>query len=131
MFYEVVNKPKKIEENLLDRALTFACDYLNIDVDLVIEFETLKTNECGFCLYDSCDEGEEVIITIAKRLSLREMIVTLFHEMVHVQQYVSGRLEHGSKWLGKVYECSYAELPWEVEAHLIEQEMMEKFGGLK
>jgi biotin synthase-like enzyme len=135
MIYEVVNKPKKIDEVLLDRAVSFAADFLELDVDLLISFQSLKKHQCGFCDYScdySCDfDEDEVIITIAKRLSLREMIVTLFHEMIHVQQYVSGRLEHGSKWLGKVYECVYSELPWEVEAHEMEKEMMAKFGDLK
>lgn len=126
MIYEVNNVPKKLDIALLDKAVSFACDYLGLDVDLTIEFESLKKHQCGFCDYDE----DEVIVTIAKRLSLREMIVTLFHELVHVQQYASGRLEHGGKWLGKVYDCAYIELPWEIEAHKLEGVMMEKFGGI-
>ena len=102
MIYEVLNTPKKLDTAMLDKAVSFACDYLGLDVDLTIEFESLKRHQCGFCDYDD----DEVIVTIAKRLSLREMLVTLFHEMIHVHQYASGRLEHGSKWLGKVYKLS-------------------------
>ena len=126
MIYEVNNTPKKLDTALLDKAVSFACDYLDLDVDLTIEFESLKKHQCGFCDYDD----DEVILTIAKRLSLHEMIVTLFHELIHVQQYASGRLQHGSKWLGKVYKCAYEELPWEIEAHELESVMMEKFGGI-
>jgi hypothetical protein len=125
MIYEVNNTPKKLDTALLDKAVSFACDYLNLDVDLTIEFESLKKHQCGFCDYDG--EYDEVIVTIAKRLSLREMLLTLFHEMVHVHQYASGRLEHGSKWFGKVYKCAYEELPWEIEAHEMESAMMKKF----
>lgn len=123
MIYEVNNVPKKLDIALLDKAVSFACDYLKLDVDLTIEFESLKKHQCGFCDYDE----DEVIVTIAKRLSLREMLVTLFHELIHVHQYASGRLEHGGKWLGKVYDCAYIELPWEVEAHEMEGVMMKKF----
>ena len=126
MIYEVNNTPKKLDTALLDKAVSFACDYLDLDVDLTIEFESLKKHQCGFCDYDD----DEVIVTIAKRLSLHEMLVTLFHEMIHVHQYASGRLDHGSKWLGKVYKCAYEELPWEIEAHELESVMMEKFGGI-
>ena len=126
MIYEVLNTPKKLDTALLDKAVSFACDYLNLDVDLTIEFESLKKHQCGFCDYDD----DEVILTIAKRLSLHEMIVTLFHELIHVQQYASGRLQHGSKWLGKVYKCAYEELPWEIEAHEMESVMMKEFGGI-
>jgi hypothetical protein len=125
MIYEIVNMPKKIDEALLDRALSFACDYLDIDIDLTVEFDTLEKHQCGFCDYD-----DEVIVTIAKRLTKKEIILTLFHEMIHIKQYDDGRLEHGSKWLGKVYNCSYSDLPWEIEAHEIESIMMEKFGGI-
>ena len=126
MIYEVNNTPKKLDTALLDKAVSFACDYLDLDVDLTIEFESLKKHQCGFCDYDD----DEVILTIAKRLSLHEMIVTLFHELIHVQQYASGRLQHGSKWLGKVYKCAYEELPWEIEAHEMESVMMKEFGGI-
>ena len=126
MIYEVNNTPKKLDTALLDKAVSFACDYLDLDVDLTIEFESLKKHQCGFCDYDD----DEVIVTIAKRLSLHEMIVTLFHELIHVQQYASGRLQHGSKWLGKVYKCAYEELPWEIEAHEMESVMMKEFGGI-
>jgi hypothetical protein len=125
MIYEVLNTPKKFDIALLDKAMSFACRYLEIDIDaeLMIEFSSLKKHQCGFCDYDD----DEVIVTIAKRLSLREMIVTLFHEMIHVHQYASGRLEHGSKWFGKVYNCAYEDLPWEIEAHELESVMMAQF----
>lgn len=126
MIYEVNNTPKKLDTALLDKAVSFACDYLDLDVDLTIEFERLKKDQCGFCDYDD----DEVILTIAKRLSVREALVTLFHEMIHVQQYVSGRLQHGSRWLGKVYDCDYFDLPWEIEAHELEGVMMKKFIGM-
>lgn len=126
MIYEVNNTPKKLDTALLDKAVSFACDYLDLDVDLTIEFESLKRHQCGFCDYDD----DEVIVTIAKRLSLHEMLVTLFHELIHVHQYASGRLQHGSKWLGKVYKCAYEELPWEIEAHEMESVMMKEFGSI-
>lgn len=126
MIYEVNNIPKKLDAALFDKAVSFACDYLKLDVDLTIEFESLKKHQCGFCDYDE----DEAIVTIAKRLSLHEIIVTLFHELIHVQQYASGRLGHGGKWLGKVYDCAYNELPWEIEAYKMESVMMKKFGGI-
>jgi hypothetical protein len=47
MFYEVENLPKKVSLDLLDRAVTFAADFLEIDVDLLIEFESLKKHQCN------------------------------------------------------------------------------------
>ena len=125
MIYEVSNKPKKIEAVLLDSAVLFACSYLKLDLDFVIEFERLEKHQYGFCDYDE----DEVIVTIAKRLSQKDIIQTLFHELVHVKQYVDGRLDRGYKWFGMVYEGNYNKLPWEVEAFDLEEKMMNVFYG--
>ena len=125
MIYEVVNKPKKIEVVLLDSAVLFACSYLKLDLDFVIEFESLKRHQFGLCDY----EEDEVIIFIAKRLSVENVVRTLFHELVHVKQYESGRLDHNKLWEGKLYDCNYYEYPWEVEAFDLEEKMMNVFYG--
>ena len=127
MIYEVVNKPKKIETVLLDSAVLFACSYLKLDLDFVIEFESLKRHQFGLCDYDE----DEVIIIVAKRLSPKEAIRTIFHELVHVKQYEDGRLENGSPqiWEGIAIEDAYKNLPWEVEAFDLEEKMMTIFYG--
>lgn len=123
MIYEVINKPKKIETALLDSAVSFAVDYLHIALDLIIEFETIRKHQYGLCDYDE----DEVIITIAKRLSPKDAIRTLFHELVHVKQYSDGRLQYGNIWLGEKVKDAYENYPWEIEAFKIEAEMMKAF----
>lgn len=125
MIYEVINQPKKIQISALDKAVSFAADYLNIEIDLIIEFDTLKRRQFGFCDYDE----DEVIITIAKRLSPKDVVRTLFHEFVHVQQYSDGRLQYGKIWLGEKFEGTYEDYPWEIEAFAVEQKMMDEFFG--
>ena len=126
MIYEVENQPKKLSLEQLDQAIEFASKFLDLDIDLLIEFERLKKHQCGFCEYDE----DEVTITISKRLGVQEIIATLFHEMIHVKQYADGRLQYDGVWLGKKYECAYDQLPWEIEAHEMERIMMEKFGEI-
>jgi Zn-dependent peptidase ImmA (M78 family) len=123
MIYEVINQPKKIETALLDRAVFFASKYLSIDIDLTIKFETLKHYQYGLCDYDE----DEVTITIAKRLSPKDVVRTLFHELVHVQQHSEGRLEYGNIWLGEKIEGTYEDYPWEIEAFEVEQKMIDEF----
>lgn len=125
MIYEIVDKPKKIETALLDSAVSFASSYLQLEVDFVLKFETLRNYQFGFCDYDE----DEIIITIAKRLSPKDAIRTLFHELIHVKQHLDGILERGYVWRGQVYERDYNELPWEIEAYDLEEKMMEKFYG--
>jgi Zn-dependent peptidase ImmA (M78 family) len=123
MIYEVNSMPKSISYDFLDSVVSFAADYLNLDIDIIIEFKRLKKYQHGFCEYDE----EETIITISNKLDVKEITSTLFHEMVHVKQHVNGQLLRGYIWLGKTYDCSYNELPWEVEAFELEQKMMSEF----
>lgn len=129
MIYEVVNKPKRIEAVLLDSAVSFACSYLKLDTDVVVEFETLQKHQCGFCDYD--EEYYEATVTVAKRLSQKEIIRTVFHELVHVKQYETGRLKHNKIWEGKLVESDdYENFPWEIEAFNLEEKMMKVFYGV-
>jgi hypothetical protein len=125
MIYCVENKPKRIDTILLDRAVSFACEYLELNTDFTIAFETLKKYQCGFCDYDK----EDTVVTIAKRLSVNEAIRTLFHELVHIKQYESGRLEadNPQRWLGESVKGDYKNLPWEKEAFDLEEKMMNAF----
>lgn len=125
MIYEIVNKPKKIEPILLDTAVSFACSYLQLNVDFVLEFDSLKRHQCGLCDYDE----DEIVIFIAKRLSPQNVIRTLFHELVHVKQHHTGRLDYNRVWEGVVYDCEYADRPWEIEAYDLEEKMMKAFYG--
>ena len=125
MMYEVEKKPKRLPYQLLDRAVLFASKFLDLDVDLIIEFRILKSHQCGFCDYYE----DDITITISRYLPVEDIIRTLFHEMVHVKQYVDGRLEHGRSgiWLGTMCEDKYEDLPWEIEAYDLEQKMIDAF----
>jgi hypothetical protein len=125
MIYEAYNQPKKLATALLDRAVAFACEYLQLDVDIDIKFENLPISQFGYCDYDE----DEMIIIISKRLSKKEILQTLFHEFVHVKQYIDGRLESGSpqKWMGIPVDADYKNRPWEIEAFVLEEKMMKEF----
>ena len=127
MIYEVINKPKRLDTAAFDSAVSFACCYLNIDVDLMIEFDRFPKHHYGDCDYDE----DEVVVRIARRLSTKDAIRTLFHELVHIKQYEEGRLEVGSpqRWLGTPVNFDYNERPWEIEAFDLEERMMKTFYG--
>ena len=59
-----------------------------------------------------------------------ELYKTVVHECVHVKQYLTKQLEHinlfSTFWEGLEYNSSkiyYKDLPWEIEAFAIEEEM--------
>jgi hypothetical protein len=49
--------------------------------------------------------------------------------MVHIKQYMDNRLEGGLnlKWLGEEYKGDYRNSPWEIEAYLIEEQIMKEW----
>lgn len=69
-------------------------------------------------------------------IPIREYLITLFHELVHVKQYAEGRLKLRHKynvWEKQAYhfdhedEDLYWDLPWEREAMSIEHGAYSKF----
>ena len=77
------------------------------------------TGALGYCL--ELDNKREFELEVDKTQSMRKLLETVAHEMVHVKQYARREL-HPSKeaWLGKTVnpkKLSYWDLPWEIEAH--------------
>jgi len=109
----------------MDKVVVFACDFLDLDVDLEIEF---RGTESGG--YVDFEEGEDVVVGINPKQSKNELIRTIFHEMVHVKQYVVGDLSHENSdnlWKGEVVDLPYSDRPWEKEAYEQEEAMWHIF----
>jgi hypothetical protein len=73
----------------------------------------------GYCL--ETENNRTFELEIDRTQSLRKLLETVAHEMVHVKQFARREL-HPSKdeWYGKTYnpkKVSYWDLPWEIEAH--------------
>ena len=87
---------------------------LDIDVKLC-----KLDNALGYCL--ETDDKRTFEIEIHKTQSLRKLLETVAHEMVHVKQYARRELHPATdNWMGKTYnpkKVSYWDLPWEIEAH--------------
>lgn len=118
-----------ISESLLDKIFVYACEYLDMPEDayVILSFDDLG-EVSGYCDEEDIEE-RAVRIEINKRLSYKDIAVTVFHEMVHCRQILSGDLVQGynSKWKGVEYNGDYYELPWEVEAYKLEEEMVRGF----
>ena len=123
--YQLFDLPKRINFETFDRAVFFVLSYLEIYPTLIIEFEKMEFLHCGNSDYFE----DEASIIISKRLPLELTIRTLFHEMVHIKQYMDNKLEGGLKlkWLGKEHIGDYRNSPWEIEAYLIEEQIMKEW----
>lgn len=90
--------------------------------------------EHGLCVpvgFNTKNIARDFDIEIRKKKSIKSMISTLAHEMVHVKQYALGEMcELGSHWKGRKVDTrktGYYDLPWEIEAFEKEATLYKKF----
>jgi hypothetical protein len=76
----------------------------------------------------SSGDNQTVDISIALNdsqgpIPIEEMLRNVAHELVHAQQFLSGRLDN-FEWEGTNYAgTSYENRPWEIEAYGMEEEL--------
>ena len=68
-------------------------------------------------------------IEISKYLTGDDFITTVFHEMVHVKQYVRKELFSECNFYSTRDE--YLNLPWEIEAYQTQETLLEEWYGTK
>lgn len=130
MIYEIYGKLK--EKEVIDKAMSVACSLLNLPDNLWINIElTNEYRSSGGCVHLDDEDGYMMFdIDINKRQSVKDIVITLLHEMKHVEQYATGRLDQ-DKWLGEPRpQVDYYDQPWEQEAYQFEREAYERFGQL-
>jgi hypothetical protein len=128
MFYGIQGQPDNLNISLVERALNHAMNAFEFrDNLIVIDFEEeFEHGQCGFADYD----GDEYIVYLNPELNEEQFLRTLFHELCHIHQYISGRLVHdgmNSIWDGVLYTCEYSKLPWEIDAYKWEDKLFGEF----
>jgi len=138
---EFENKCARYRQKAIIDSVMFASKILmsRIRKPVYINIRTIRKLAEKQGVYGDCmDEGDrEFTIRIDVSLPLEEMISTILHEMVHVYQYVSGKLKY--KWIHEVvfekrvyhWDMDYDTRPWEIEAHQKEKELKELYDGQK
>ena len=127
---------KKRYDAIMD-AVMFACKQLmpRVRKPFYINIRPIpKLTETQGVNGDCMDEEDrEFTIRIDVSLPLNEMISTVLHEMVHVQQFLSGKLKQPQpgkavyKRVDYDWEMDYNDRPWEIEAHTKEKQLAEAF----
>ena len=118
---------QKQTESLVDFAIdTLMPKVTNLDVEVELGYHDSQ----GGCVAD----GRNFQIEIDADIKDDDFITCVFHEMVHVWQHVSKRLteKNGrSYWLGEDHtDTPYLEQPWEVEAYIMQETLLEKWNGI-
>ena len=112
------------QEQMIVEAMEWVYDKLQLRDDICIDIEMVSTAGGGCIQGEYEDDVEMYTVEINKRLGKKNMLATLFHEMVHVSQYATGRLGQ-DHWNGQAKpDLPYMELPWEIEAYAKEKELM-------
>ena len=111
-------------EKLMSKTLV---NTLGITVKLTHNL-TEKEGAEGFCIWDEWDDlrktPREFTIDLDSSISIRDILINLAHEMVHVKQWVKGEMYEYSKsnmvrFMKKKYDMNdmdYYDYPWEIEA---------------
>jgi hypothetical protein len=97
--------------------------------------DNIEDNYAGLCTGDT----KEVEISLAKNYKLecgesipfcnQELASNLAHELIHSRQFIRGEINADDYYYkGKDYESvEYAETPWEIEAYMLEQVLVDIF----
>tara|TARA_B100000470_G_C19692638_1_gene347242 strand:+ start:341 stop:856 length:516 start_codon:yes stop_codon:yes gene_type:complete len=111
-------------EKLMSKTLV---NTLGITVNLTRNL-TEKEGAEGFCIWDDWSDirktPREYTIDLDCSMSIRNILINLAHEMVHVKQWVKGEMYEYSnsnmvRFMKKKYDMNdmdYFDYPWEIEA---------------
>jgi len=96
-----------------------------VNCEINVELKNMAVYE-GTCIDTDVRQYE---IEISKSLTGDNFITTIFHEMVHVKQYV--RKELFSECNFYKTRDEYLNLPWEIEAYKTQETLLEEWNGSK
>ena len=96
-------------------------------LDITVNLLNIKSEAVGFCMEEDKNQFE---IELDKKLSIKDMVTALCHEMVHVKQFAKKEMVDGIKtgvpiWKSKKISLNtnYWDLPWEKEAYRMEKKL--------
>ena len=96
-------------------------------LDIEVKLVNIKSDAVGYCLEG--DTNREFEIEVDKKQGLLALVSTVLHEMVHVKQYARREIDgYNMAWKRVPIPegTPYAELPWEIEAYRMQDELLIK-----
>jgi hypothetical protein len=121
MIYEIDGGTKK-QRKVIDLSMDFVDPLLNIPDNVFVEIVLMKCALSGCIDMEEEDGVHNFLVEINNKQSLEEIAATIFHELKHVEQTISKRLDQ-CKWDGVDHSNTpYMDRPWEIEAYGFEEE---------
>ena len=126
MLYEIHTGKRYIK--LIDDAMSFVIHHLDIPENVWVDIFIAPCESCGGVVHlDEDEEFNHFHLDINNRQSSEEIVATLFHEMKHVEQTATGRLNQYI-FEGKDYsDVDYLSRPWEKEAYAFERRIIRRY----
>ena len=93
-------------------------------LEITVNIKKLTGDAVGWCMME--DTNREFTIDVHNKLTLKDFVTTICHEMVHVKQYARKETcGYGEKWKGKEVnpKTCYYDLPWEKEAYRVQDKL--------
>ena len=127
--YSASNKLESYVISAVEFAMAKFFDVKDLDKYISVDVDFTDLDVEGHCI----DAGDgEFSIEIKKDLLMREKMIVLMHELVHMKQHIAGELEFGgiiigkdglkcktTTWMGAEFDeegTDYFDRPWEIEA---------------
>lgn len=126
----------KAEREIVRKTLAFCIKTLLPrfrTLEIEVNLKNIKTDAIGYCMTGD-NPKREFELEIQKGLSVKDLVTTVCHEMVHVKQYArkemtdeltcSGR----ATWRGRTVhpDTKYYDLPWEKEAYKMQDTLADE-----
>lgn len=91
-----------------------------VDVDVYMKSNIKDLGSCCISEYNDWNKPRVFEIELRRYRTVKNTLLTLAHEMVHLKQFAKGELnEDHTKWLKQTFNSdivNYHDLPWEIEA---------------
>lgn len=120
MRYEVDGGNKQ-KRDIVHKAMSYVIHLVKIPSNVYIEIDFVRSGNHSVVQ----DTKTRFIIEINTTVSLAEIAYTVFHEMKHIEQLTSGKLQHIQNklmWMGEDHsDTKYFDRPWEIEAYKFER----------
>lgn len=102
-----------------------------VEVEIVVSPSMADFGSCVATHYNKWYKARYFEIELRKSRSIRTIITTLAHEMVHMKQFAKGELAIDTDRWHKDYidtdKVPYTELPWEKEARSMERTLYKAY----
>lgn len=103
----------------------------HISVEIMMKTTIPDLGSCAITYYNDWYKPREFEIELRRHRSLKNTLLTLAHEMVHLKQFAKCELNaEQTRWLHSpidTEQMSYVDYPWEQEANALEHMMYDTY----